>query len=93
MTKQLCKKCKHLETDGMFGIFCGVGGNNTKYDCPKYEKKQYSSAKIQAEIYNKKIYEVAEATDKGIASILLRLPLRMSYEVWQHLHKVKGDYK
>ena len=39
MTKQLCKDCKHLETDGMFGIFCGVGGNNTKYDCPKYEKR------------------------------------------------------
>jgi len=38
MTKQLCKNCKHLETDGMFGIFCGVGGDNTKYDCPKYEK-------------------------------------------------------
>ena len=40
MTKQLCKNCKHLETDGMFGIFCGVGGDNTKYDCPKYEKKE-----------------------------------------------------
>lgn len=37
MTKQLCRDCKHLETDGMFGIFCGVGGDNTKYDCPKYE--------------------------------------------------------
>ena len=39
MTKQLCKNCKHLETDGMFGIFCGVGGDNTKYDCTKYANK------------------------------------------------------
>ena len=39
MTKQSCRDCKHLETDGMFGIFCGVGGDNTKYDCPKYEKR------------------------------------------------------
>ena len=39
MTKQLCKNCKYLlETDGMLGIFCGVGGDNTKYDCPKYVK-------------------------------------------------------
>lgn len=39
MTKQSCRDCKHLETDGMFGIFCGVGGDNTKYDCPKYAKR------------------------------------------------------
>lgn len=37
--KQLCKNCKHLEHDGMFGIFCGVMGNNRNYDCLKYEKK------------------------------------------------------
>ena len=37
--KQFCRDCKHLERDGMFGIFCGVGGNNTKYDCQKYEKR------------------------------------------------------
>lgn len=54
-------------------------------------EKQYSSAKIQAEIYNKKIYEMTQELDKGLASFLLRLPLPMSYEVWQHLHKVKGD--
>lgn len=56
-------------------------------------EKQYSSAKIQAEIYNKKIYEMTQESDKGLASFLLMLPLSMSYEVWQHLHKVKGDYK
>lgn len=56
-------------------------------------EKQYSSAKIQAEIYNKKIYEITQKLDKGLASFLLRLPLPMSYEVWQHLHKVKGDFK
>ena len=39
MTKQLCENCKHLETDGMFVIFCGVGGDNTNYDCSKYEQK------------------------------------------------------
>ena len=54
-------------------------------------EKQYSSAKIQAEIYNKKIYEMTQEVDKGLASFLLMLPLSMSYEVWQHLHKVKGD--
>ena len=51
------------------------------------------SAKIQAEIYNKKIYEMTQELDKGLASFLLRLPLPMSYEVWQHLHKVKGDFE
>ena len=43
--KRLCKNCKHLETDGMFGIFCGVGGDNTKYDCPKYEGISTMTAK------------------------------------------------
>jgi len=56
-------------------------------------EKQYSSAKIQAEIYNKKIYEMTQELDKGLASFLLMLPLPMSYEVWQHLHKVKGDFE
>lgn len=37
---QYCKNCKHLEHDGMFGIFCGVNGNNINYDCPKYEKEE-----------------------------------------------------
>lgn len=37
--KQFCANCKHLEHDGMFGIFCGVRGNNKNYDCPKYEEK------------------------------------------------------
>lgn len=55
--------------------------------------KQYSSAKIQAKLHNKKIYKMAQEFDKGLASILLKLPLPMSYEVWQHLHKVKGDYE
>jgi hypothetical protein len=56
-------------------------------------EKQYSSAKIQATIYHKKIYEMTQESDKGLASFLLRLPLPMSYEVWQHLHKVKGDFE
>lgn len=38
--KQLCGDCKHLEHDGFAGIWCGVGGNNRNYDCPKYEKKE-----------------------------------------------------
>lgn len=54
-------------------------------------EKQYSSAKIQAEIYNKNIFEMTEKFDKGIATFLLRMPLAMSYEVWQHLHRMKGD--
>ena len=37
--KQLCGDCKHLEHDGMFGIFCGVRGDNTKYNCSKYEER------------------------------------------------------
>ncbi len=36
---QYCGNCKNLKHDGMFGIFCGVGGNNRNYDCPKYEEK------------------------------------------------------
>ena len=55
--------------------------------------KRYASAEVQAEIYCKKIYEMTEELDKEIASFLLRLPISMSYEVWQHLHKVKGDYE
>lgn len=54
-------------------------------------EKRYSSAEVQAEIYCKKIYEMSKETDKGIASFILTLPIAMSYEVWQHLHKVKGD--
>ena len=38
--KRFCKNCKHLQHDGMFGIFCGLlGGNNKNYDCSKYEEK------------------------------------------------------
>ena len=55
--------------------------------------KRYSSAEVQAEIYCKNIYEMKTEMDKGLASFLLTLPLAMSYEVWQHLHKVKGDYE
>ena len=56
-------------------------------------EKQYSSTKIQAKLYHKKIYEMTQESDKGLASFLLKLPLSMSYEVWQHLHKVKGDFE
>ena len=35
--KQLCSNCKHLEHDGMAGIWCSVHGNNKNYDCPKFE--------------------------------------------------------
>lgn len=56
-------------------------------------EKLYSSAEVQAEIYNKKIYEMRTELEKGIASFLLTLPIAMSYEVWQHLHKVKGDFE
>lgn len=39
MTKiKYCKNCKHLGHDGMFGLICDVNGDNTKYDCPKYEE-------------------------------------------------------
>lgn len=55
-------------------------------------EKRYSSAEVQVEIYNKNIFEMTDELDKGIASLLLKLPFAMSYEVWQHLHKVKGDY-
>ena len=53
--------------------------------------KLYSSAEVQAEIYCKKIHEMGTELDKGIASFILTLPIAMSYEVWQHLHKVKGS--
>ena len=53
--------------------------------------KLYSSAKVQAGIYCKKIHEMGTELDKGIASFILTLPIAMSYEVWQHLHKVKGS--
>ena len=28
---------------------------------------------------------------KSFAGMLLQLPIPMSYEVWRHLHSVKGD--
>ena len=38
--KQLCRNCKHLEHDGMAGIWCGVHGNNKNYDCSDFEDKR-----------------------------------------------------
>lgn len=50
--KQLCRDCIHLERDGMAGIWCGVGGDNTKYNCPKFERK-YRTAQEVTEILSK----------------------------------------
>ena len=55
-------------------------------------EQRFSSAKVQAEIYNKRIDEMTQEFGKGMASFLLKLPLSMSYPVWRHLHKVKGDW-
>ena len=54
-------------------------------------KKRYSSAKKQYEIYDEFTTTMSIELNKGVASFFLMLPIPMTYEVWQHLHKVKGD--
>lgn len=65
MTKQLCRDCKHLETDGMFGIFCGVGGDNTKYDCPKYEKEVRRIIEKRFTLLDETIIDNEKVADDG----------------------------
>lgn len=50
-----------------------------------------SSAKKQYEYYQKDCTEIRTEMNKGLASWFLTLPIPMSYEVWWHLHKIKGD--
>lgn len=49
--------------------------------------KQYSSAKIQAEEYCKKVRKNRQRFFCEYAKFLLTLPFPMSYEVWSGLHK------
>lgn len=50
--KPLCGDCIYLERDGMAGIWCGVGGNNTKYNCSKFHRR-YRSVQEVMEILKK----------------------------------------
>ena len=51
-----------------------------------------SSAKKQYEIYNEFITTISTKLDKGLASFFLKLPIPMTYELWKHLHSIKGDW-
>ena len=50
-----------------------------------------STAKKQYESFEQTNNKIKQKLDKSLASFLLKLPIPMSYEVWKHLHKVKGD--
>ena len=50
------------------------------------------NAKVMYEKQREWTTEIKLEMDKGIASFLLTLPVGMSYELWVHLHKVKGDW-
>lgn len=45
----------------------------------------------QWKIHNGYCTEIRTEMNKGLASWFLTLPIPMSYEVWWHLHKIKGD--
>ena len=49
------------------------------------------TAKEQWKIHNEYCIEIKSEMNKGLASFFLKSPIPMSYEVWQHLHKIKGD--
>lgn len=49
------------------------------------------TAKEQWKIYNEHCTEIRTEMNKGLASFFLTLPIPMSYEVWWHLHTIKGD--
>ena len=51
------------------------------------------TAKQQYEHWREWTTEIRMEVDKGIASFLLTLPVPMSYEVWKHLHRIKGDFE
>ena len=50
-----------------------------------------STAKKQYEAFEQTNNKTKQKFYSALASFLLKLPIPMSYEVWQHLHKVKGD--
>lgn len=45
----------------------------------------------QWKIHNEYCTEIRTEMNKELASWFLKLPIPISYEVWQHLHKIKGD--
>lgn len=49
------------------------------------------TAKEQWKAHNEYCSEIKTEMNKGLANFFLKLPIPMSYEVWQHLHKIKGD--
>lgn len=47
----------------------------------------------QYEYYQETFKEHLAKIDKAFASVLLTLPLKMDYDTWVILHKIKGDYE
>ena len=56
-------------------------------------EKGYSSAKKQYEIYDEFTTTMSIELNKGLASFFLTLPIPMTYELWKHLHSIKGDWE
>ena len=44
------------------------------------------------EAHNRYITELRQEMNSNLASFLLTLPIGMSYELWEYLHKFKGDW-
>ena len=80
MTIHYCKNCKHLDRDGMFGIFCAVGGNNKNYNCSKYEEKE-------------KLRFTIEVDDENFAQILDNNVQIGQYNVCKLLNKIVNENK
>lgn len=84
-----CKNCKHLSTDGMFGLICDVCGNNKKYDCPKYEKTE----KVTFEEEIRKIADILNiingVTNKDNNNKITEK--RFTHEKWYDERKIKEN--
>ena len=77
--KQLCSDCKHLEHDGMAGIWCGVRGNNENYDCPKFEYNWRILTKEEAINHLKRLYY----ENKQLQSELSRYKEVNRLDIWK----------
>lgn len=51
------------------------------------------TAKLQYKYYRHRIREERASLNKEIATMLLKIPIPMSYDVWRGLHMIKGDWK
>ena len=51
------------------------------------------NAKEQYKFHREELKKMQWEMDKGLAGLLLAFPIRINYENWVFLHKIKGDYE